>query len=208
LIEGDKWKMIRNFLLNPIDDLPMTFCKGIQVPDRKSWQLKLAYWDGGVARKNLESYIARSYSRDRTKKQETRPQHLRTKAITQFWMWVATLWFSAMGYVEIVFPIELWLVMVDYFVILFTIANVEMTLVVNNIYDVYTLDSAGQLVAFIVGLGTFITTIKEYLLEQRKERKDKALEEDGGSTTEATSNQTPPPEQKSEITVTTKSEGV
>jgi hypothetical protein len=46
-----------------------------------------------------------------------------------------------------------------------SILAIELTLLWNNIEEVYSISSTGQLIAFVVGLGPLITTIYEVLKE-------------------------------------------
>lgn len=49
-----------------------------------------------------------------------------------------------------------------------SILAIELTLLWNNVADVYSMSSTGQLIAFVVGLGPLITTVYRVLKETAK----------------------------------------
>lgn len=58
--------------------------------------------------------------------------------------------------------------------ILFAVLNVEYALVFNNVIGVYEMKSAGQFVAFVIGVGGVLTAMSELYVDIRTERLKKA----------------------------------
>ncbi|KAF8244988.1 hypothetical protein K440DRAFT_635450 [Wilcoxina mikolae CBS 423.85] len=59
----------------------------------------------------------------------------------------------------------------DVIVLIFTVCTIELSIILNNITEVNYLDSAGQLVAFVVGLGGSMTALGQYYVERRERTK-------------------------------------
>lgn len=65
----------------------------------------------------------------------------------------------------------------DVSIIILAILTIEFTLVMNGIWDVYTTDTAGQVVPLVVGLGGVCVTFSQFYVAKR----GKAMEKTGSS---------------------------